>query len=151
MVDLKQMIKDHEGFSNYPYLCSQNHKTIGWGWNLDANPLPKDIQAYLDGNGLITPAHAERLLDISIGNAIASCKRLFPRFDYFDETRKAALTDFLFNIGIGTAKKFIHAIAAINTGRWEEAAKEMRDSDWFRQVGKRAVAITAMIESDGDA
>jgi lysozyme len=95
---------------------------------------------------MIAPAHAERLLFISISHAQESCRRLFPGFDGFDEPRRDALTDFVFNVGEAGAKKFVHAVAAINTSRWDDAAKDMRDSLWFNQVGKRAEEITDMIE-----
>jgi lysozyme len=146
MSNLKSMIKHHEGFSNYPYKCPAGHNTIGWGFNMDANPLPADVKIYLEANGMIAPAHAERLLFISISHAQESCRRLFPGFDGFDEPRRDALTDFVFNVGEAGAKKFVHAVAAINTSRWDDAAKDMRDSLWFNQVGKRAEEITDMIE-----
>jgi hypothetical protein len=36
----------------------------------------------------------------------------------------------------------------INSGMWEEAAHEMKDSKWFWQVGTRAKEIVKMIEEE---
>jgi GH24 family phage-related lysozyme (muramidase) len=58
-----------------------------------------------------------------------------------------ALIDFVFQLGKTKALKFHHTIAAINTGRWEDAANHMRQSAWFKQVPKRAVEVTDLIEA----
>jgi len=89
----------------------------------------------------------DHLLDISIKTATDDCHKLFPHFDDFTETRKMALIDFLFNLGYIRAKTFHRAIAAINTGRWSDAAKAMRDSNYAKQVPNRAKEIIDMIET----
>jgi GH24 family phage-related lysozyme (muramidase) len=58
-----------------------------------------------------------------------------------------ALTDFVFQLGFRRARQFRNAIAAINTGRWEDAANEMRDSLWFTQTSRRAQEVTDIIET----
>ena len=81
------------------------HFTIGWGWNMDANPLPPDIREYLDRNGFIAPSHAERLLDICIDKAIEGCQSLWPDFDEFPLQAQEALIDVVYNMGAGKIKK----------------------------------------------
>lgn len=143
---IKELLIKHEGVRNKPYKCPAGFNTIGVGYNFDANPLPSDIADYLNKNGKITNDMIDRLLFLSVSTATADCHSLFPEFDNFTEARRMALVDFLFNIGKKRAMGFRKAIAAINTGRWEDAAKEMRDSNWFRQVPNRAKEITEMIE-----
>ena len=143
---IKELLKKHEGVRNKPYKCPAGFNTIGVGYNFDANPLPSDIAGYLKKNGKITDGMIDRLLFMSVSAATADCHSLFPEFDNFAEARRMALVDFLFNIGKRRAMGFLKAIAAINTGRWKDAAKEMRDSAWFSQVKGRAVEITEMIE-----
>ena len=103
------------------------------------------MQVYLDSWGYLLPEHCEKLLDISIERATKSCERLYPKFSTFTENRRNALTDFMFNVGEGTAKEFKKANAAINEGKWVKAAKEFVNSDWFTQVGKRSSEIVSMI------
>lgn len=141
---LREMIKRHEGLRLKPYLCSQDHMTIGFGWNLD-NDLPSDIASYLRVTGEITPAQAERLLNISIDTATRQCWSIFPQFGGFSERRQLALADFIFNIGAGKALKFRKALAAIEEGDWNRAANEFQDSLWFKQVGVRGPEIVEMI------
>lgn len=147
METLKQMLTRHEGRKLKPYKCTAGKWTIGVGYNFDDNPLPDDIEKYLSINECITPEMADRLLDLSIGWATADCHKLFPLFNEFSRNRQDALIDFLFNLGSVRASRFVHAIAAINTGRWDDAAAAMRDSAWFSQVGNRAKEVCAMIEA----
>lgn len=144
---LRQLIEKHEGRKNTPYTCPAGFKTIGVGWNINANPLPPDIANYLKHNGHITDEMIDQLLDISIRHAQADCRVLFPGFDNFSDGRKMALIDFVFNIGFAGARKFKKAVKAINSGKWDIAAREMQDSLWFKQVPKRAKTVVKMVEA----
>lgn len=143
---INELIEKHEGRRLKPYKCTAGHCTIGVGWNMDANPLPKAIRDYFNAHGSITQEMSDELLNISIERAEADCMRLFPDWDKFSPNRKMALTDFVFQLGLGGARKFVHAIAAINTSRWEDAAKEMMDSSYAKQCRNRAKEVTEMIE-----
>ena len=147
MDNLRELLKRHEGYSATVYLCSGGKRTIGYGRNIDANPLPKDIQDYLDANGSITLDMAERLLDVDIKVATDSCKALFPNLHTYSENRQNALIDFCFNVGITTALKFKLVRQAIfeSDNAWYRAALEFKDSKWFKQTGNRGVIITKMI------
>jgi lysozyme len=145
-LDLKQLLIKHEGRRSKPYTCTGGAQTIGVGWNLDAHPLPDHIAGHLRKYGRITDKMIDELLDISIELADADCRKLFPDFNNFTEGRRMALTDFLFQLGYTRARRFVKSIALINARQWEDAAAEMRRSDWWRQTTNRANAITEMIE-----
>jgi len=144
---IEEFIEKHEGRRNKPYKCTAGHNTIGVGWNMDANLLPPKIADYLKENGEITDAMIDQLLRLSIMVAISDCNALFPSFDDFSDNRRMALIDFVFQLGKHRANNFVHAIAAINTGRWEDAANAMRDSAWFHQVPNRAAEVTELIKN----
>jgi lysozyme len=141
---LRDMIRRHEGLRLKPYPCSENHLTIGYGWNLE-NDLPPDIASYLRVTGEITRGMAERLLNISIDAATRQAWAIFPQFGGFSERRQMALADFIYNVGVGTALKFRKALAAIEKGNWDKAADEFQDSRWFSQVGNRSREIVKLI------
>lgn len=145
MSDIYEMLDRHEGDRLKPYLCPAGKRTIGRGWNIDANPLPDDIEDYLDRKGEITQEMSDRLLKMSVANATRYCFRLFPDFLNFTDNRRNALIDFLFNVGIGTASKFVNTIAAINRGDWSAAADGLMKSAWFKQVGNRGPEIVALV------
>lgn len=144
--ELKSMLKKHEGLRHRPYKCSAGANTIGVGHNYEAHPLPPDIADFLKYNLWITDSMIDRLLDEDIERAIKDCKTLFPDWDNFTDRRQQALVDFLFNLGLTRASKFRNTIAAINAGRWEDAAVNMTDSVWADQVKGRAKTITTMIK-----
>lgn len=139
-------ISKHEGRERKPYKCPAGKNTIGVGWNMDAHPLPRDIQKHLDEYGFILDEHIDRLLLMSISWAVNDCKILFPDFENFSHNRKMALTDFLFNVGLSTAKKFKRAITCINAGGWDDAAKHMLNSKWAEQCKNRAKEVTDLIK-----
>ena len=143
---LEKLIIRHEGERAKPYKCTGLANTIGRGYNFDANPLPRHIREFLKRNGFITKDMIVELYNISIEQAEGDCMRLFPEFETFSDDRRMALTDFVFQLGYTRASKFIHAITAVNTGRWEDAAAHMRDSNWARQTPNRAKEITELIE-----
>ena len=147
MMTIEQFIDKHEGDRLKPYKCPAGANTIGRGWNFDANPLPKPIADYLKEHGCITQEMSDLLLSLSVKNAISDCLDLFPNWDDISVNRRTALIDFVFQVGKTKASKFVHAIAAINTGRWEDAANHMRQSAWAKQTPKRAVEVTDLIEA----
>lgn len=102
---------------------------------MDAHDLPPDIAFYLQANGRITDEMADRLLDIAIAEAEADARKLFPGFDSFSDLRKAALIDFLYNLGLPRAKGFRRMVEAANAGDWDRAADQVRDSAYWRQLG----------------
>jgi len=128
--ELLKMIKRHEGFSGKPYVCSQGYTTIGYGRNLDSNPL--------------TESEASVLLQNDIYKAIRQLDK-YKWFQTVDEVRCEALIDFMFNVGPGTFAQFKKMIAAIEKEDWEEASNQLLDSRYAKQVGYRAHVISYML------
>jgi len=144
-MNVRDLIKQHEGYSSTVYKCPAGKRTIGWGHNIETRPLPADIAGRLHANGVILPDDAERILSDDIATAVQDCQRVYFGFDQFSEARKSALTDFMFNAGMTTALKFVNMRKAIIDGDWNRAADEMYFSRWFEQVGDRAEAIIGMV------
>lgn len=132
---LAEMIMRHEGLRLRKYRCSQNHWSIGYGWNLDANQLPRDIEAYYHLYDEITKEMAYRLLMIKITTSEADCREIFPEFDTFTARRKMALIDMVYNMGAGGVCKFKKMRKAIYAGDWNEAAEQAKDSDYWKHLG----------------
>ncbi len=118
-----EQLKIDEGFKGVPYLCTANKVTIGYGRNLDDNPLTKKEAEYLLLSDL-TKVEAE-------ANMIAY-------FSELNETRQAVIINMIYNLGITRLLKFKKMHKAIVNGKFNTAATEMLDSKWARQVGNRA-------------
>ena len=133
MLDMPQLaeeLKRDEGFEEFVYDCSAGYKTIGYGHNLETTPFPEYI--------------AEKLLHHNIAMKLAECER-FPWFYELSDVRKRVIINMVYNIGGAGVLKFRNMIAAINAKDWELAADEMMDSNWYNQVGDRAVRLVNMM------
>lgn len=129
---LKETIKPHEGLRLKLYKCPANKWSIGWGRNLEDNG--------------ISEKEAEILLTNDITNAKLQLFDAFPWAGKLDEDRKCVLIEMVFNMGIKSFKGFKKMLAACQKGEWDKAASEMLDSDWHRQVGKRAETLANIIK-----
>ena len=110
----------------------QGKLTIGVGWNLTANGLPDEV--------------IDRLLDIGIDRAEAGLNEVLSGWrDTLDDVRQRVLLNMAFNLGGPKLSLFIHFLAHVRDRDWEGAALEMEQSNWFREVGPRAVRLVTMM------
>lgn len=132
---LRTSLKLHEGVKALPYKDSVGKLTIGVGHNLDAEGLP--------------PSIIEALLDWDLLHAVLLTDRLLPWVRDLNDVRKRAITEMVFNLG-SRILGFHDALGHAQAGRWPDAANAFRASLWARQVGRRAVTLTAMLETGTD-
>ena len=132
----------HEGLELTPYRCTGGALTIGYGHNLDANPIP-DIHA----GTRITKERARRIL-------VEDCRKLADRLDKalpswrrLDEPRQAVIMNMAFNMGVAGVKGFEQMLKAVDDGDYERAAQEMLDSTWKKQVKGRATELARQMSS----
>ena len=141
-----EQLKIDEGFSKKVYFCTANHHTIGYGYNLDANPLNLSSAeiTFIFREGMSTLS-AERLLLAMV----AVCeKELATKYSWFaglDDARHGAITNMVYNLGINRFAGFKKFIAAMSKGDYKKAAAEGLDSLWADQVGDRANRLMAQI------
>ncbi|MFQ5545677.1 MAG: glycoside hydrolase family protein [Acidiferrobacterales bacterium] len=133
MSRLHEMLIRHEGLRLKPYHDTVGKLTIGVGRNLD------DVG--------ITREEALMLLDNDIAKVKREVKRAFPWFAQLNPVRKNIVLNMVFNIGLPRFRQFKKTIAAIKAKDWEEAASQMLDSRWARQVGRRARELATMMKA----
>jgi len=129
---LRRQLRRHEGFRRFPYKDTTGHRTIAYGRNLDAVGISR--------------LEAKILLDNDITIAANHCRR----FDWFAELkpiRQEATVNLMFNLGWGKFNTFAKMIAALENRDYNEAAKQMLDSLYARQVGSRARELAEQIRS----
>ncbi len=127
---LREMLVIHEGLELKPYRDTVGKLTIGVGRNLD------DVG--------IARSEALFLLDNDIENSITEM-RSFQWFDNLDLERKVVLVNMHFNMGLDRLRGFKKMLVAVKLGEYEEAAEEMLDSKWAKQVGNRAIELAEMM------
>jgi lysozyme len=133
MNKLIEQLKRHEGIELKPYQDTVGKWTIGVGRNLD------DIG--------ISEQEAEMLLLNDIKEAERQLITTMPWTQELDEVRFSALLNFVFNVGIGTASKFVNAMGLLKDEKYDMAADEFLQSKWARQVGNRAIEVTDQIRT----
>lgn len=127
------MVKRHESFRGRPYTDSVGKITIGYGRNLQDNPL--------------SPEEGEYLLKRDLVTAELDARSIFRYFDSINEPRQAALIDMSFNLGRVRLLGFRKFIEAVDSKNWVNASNEMLNSLWAQQVGKRAIELAKIMET----
>ncbi|WP_457755170.1 glycoside hydrolase family protein [Thermovibrio ammonificans] len=130
---VKNMLLIDEGLRLKPYRDTVGKLTIGVGRNLD------DVG--------ITEEEALYLLENDIQRAVKDATEIFGTTTWLslDEIRQAVIIDMLFNLGKPRFLTFRKFIQAVKEGDFERASKEMLNSRWARQVGKRAERLAYMM------
>lgn len=126
---MKNLVKERlikwEAMVLKPYECSQGYTTIGVGRNLETNGISKDEAMYL--------------LDNDIDNVIQKLNKHWPVYKTFPKEAQAVIIDLVFNMGINTWLSFRKTRAYMELGEWEKAGKELLNSKYAQQVGRRAI------------
>lgn len=150
--EIMQWIEQWEGCRSHVYNDSRGHPTIGIGFNLDRD----DARRQIEGLGLdyhqvragginLSREQIYCLFEADVDRAIADAKTIVANFGSLPPAKQTVVVDMVFNLGAGGFAKFRQTIAAIENQDWPRAAIEMKDSRWYHQVGRRAVANVAVM------
>lgn len=129
---LIKQLKKHEGVELKPYKCTSNKLTIGIGRNLEDVGISEHEAEYLLMNDLDTYMTAAKTYDWYNG---------------LNDARKAVIVNMLFNMGQTNFNKFLKMKQALNVGDYAEAAKQMLNSRWAKQVKGRSEELAAQMET----
>lgn len=136
------LIKEAEGFSGVEYKCPAGYRTIGYGRNLDKNPLGIIEKTHLmlgnDGLFRVSQNVAEDWVIAEIHKIVFQCEGK-EWFKDLDPTRKAVIIDLIYNLGLKKWDSFKKCQQAIIDKNFGIASEELEDSKWFKQVGLRGL------------
>lgn len=144
-----ELLKKHEGFRSKCYKCTAGKLTVGYGYNLEANPLNL-TQAMINEiiKKGVTKEYAENLLKMMVIDITKTLQARVEGFEKLDEARRWVLINMAYNLGIGGLLKFKNTLLLIRNGKYEQAAAGMLNSLWAKQVKGRASEL-AKIMRDG--
>jgi len=129
---IKKMFEVDEGLRLKPYKCTAGKTTIGFGRNLD------DVG--------ITEAMAVAMLDEDTQRAAKGCEKIFGQlWAKWSENRQLGWINLMFNIGYEGVLRFKNTLRAAQCEDWALVEQNLRQSLWFKQVGKRAERVIGMI------
>ena len=140
---LRDTLKIDEGCVNSVYLDHLNLKTVGIG-----HLLTEWDEEYDKPVG--TPVSEERvneLFDKDVQVTIEECEQLFGNFQDLPEEVQQILANMMFNLGRSRLSKFRRLCKAVAQKDWQEAADQMEDSKWHKQVPNRANRLISRMKA----
>lgn len=133
IMNITQLLIKHEGLRLKPYRDTVGKLTIGVGRNLDDVGISREEALMLLANDI-----AERR--IGLRNAL-------PWFEKLSETRQDVLINMSF-MGLSKLLKFKKMLGYCAQGNYEQAAVQMGNSKWARQVKGRATELIEIMRTD---
>jgi lysozyme len=131
---LMEQLIEFEGLKLYPYKCTADKLTIGIGRNLD------DVG--------ITESEAKFLLL----NDIARVEKKAQSYSWYaklNPVRQRIICDMIFNLG-NRFDQFKKMKAGLETNNIDVVCKEMQNSKWYSDVGRRAVYLIELMRTGSD-
>ena len=133
-MDIKQQLKDFEGYVPYAYPDSLGFLTIGVGRLIDKRK-----------GGRLSPDEINLMLDNDIAEKRAQVFDKLPWAASLNEPRNAVLVGMCFQMGIDGLLGFSQTLAAIRDGHYDHAAEQLLQSAWATQTPARAKRMSRQI------
>ncbi len=90
------------------------------------------------GKSTYTYEEITQLFYSDIETSIKAARKIYPSYEDYPDKVKLILIDLAFNLGETKLRKFVKMNLAINNRDYLTAARELRDSLYYTQTGKRA-------------
>lgn len=133
--NIKQRIRLDEAVKLKPYKCIAEKLTIGIGRNLTDRGISPEEAEFLFEN------------DLELAEKESIAWLGFNCWTILNEQRRGVVINMMFNLGAPRLAKFKKFKAALLAYDYQEAAVEMLDSKWARQVGERSQRLAEMMRS----
>jgi lysozyme len=132
------LLKIHEGFRPKQYFCTAVHWTIGYGYNIDANPLslPSTKIREFKTNG-ITESEAEKLLLMMVDRITHNLEAKLIWWSKINSARQYVFIDMAYNMGVDGLMKFKNTLDCAEHANYFGAAAQMLNSKWSRDVNPK--------------
>jgi lysozyme len=139
---LKETLKVDEGVVYKIYKDHLGYPTFGIGHLVikEDNEFGKDVGTE------VSEDRVNECFESDVQSVIEDCKKLHDGWDGYPQEAKQIIANMMFNMGLTRLSKFKNHNAALQSGDWKEAAKEGRDSKWYKQVTNRAERLMKRLE-----
>ena len=142
---LREQLEIDEGVKYVIYLDHLGLPTFGIG-HLVTKTDPESGQA------VGTPISKERVaecFDMDVQSVINDCNKLYEDFEDLPEEVQQIIANMMFNMGYTRLSKFKGMKRGVDSKDWNQAADEMVDSRWYRQVTNRANRLVERMRAVG--
>jgi lysozyme len=129
---LRALLIKHEGYKTHPYVDTTGHVTIGIGRNLtDRGALPSEIDLMCENDS---------------NYFFSFLNEKYSWFPKLNEARQIALIDMCF-MGTRSFMEFEKMLDALSKEDYSNAAKEILNSEYRKEVGQRDWDIANIIKN----
>jgi len=139
MDEVKQRIKEHEGYRDTVYSDSLGFATVGYGHLV----LPTDD--FVEGVAY-SKEQLETVFDNDFQIALTSAEELLEELTV-PETVKGIICEMCFQLGKPRIMKFKKMWEGIEEADYNKAADEMIDSAWHSQTTSRCESLAELMRS----
>ena len=142
---LRKQLEIDEGVKYDIYLDHLGLPTFGIG-HLVTKTDPESGQAV--GTSISKERVAE-CFDMDVQSVINDCNKLYEDFENLPEEVQQIIAKMMFNMGYTRLSKFKGMKRGVDSKDWNQAADEMVDSRWYRQVTNRANRLVERMRAVG--
>ena len=130
---LAEQLKKHEGLRLKPYTDTVGKLTLGIGRNLEDKG--------------ITEQEALFMLNNDVNYFYTNLIKIIPWIKSLDDVRQNVLVNMAFNLGVAGLLSFKNTLRLVSVCHFHEAAEEMLNSKWAKQVGYRAEELAEQMRT----
>ena len=131
---LRKQLEIDEGIVHEIYLDHLGYATFGIGHLVRES----DPENGLPTGSPISESRVVEAFEQDVQTVLSDCAILYPDFDELPEEAQQIIANMMFNLGRPRLSAFKGMKAGVDSRDWNEAADQMVDSRWYRQVGARA-------------
>lgn len=154
---IREMVRYDEGIRVNVYWDTEGYPTIGIGHLILFEKTKNTSKIYAElskhvgrkvTNGRITEEECNMLFEQDLAKVqrdIARNAKVGPVYATLDASRKMAIENMTFQMGIGGVADFTRALAYMLAEEWKSAYNEMLDSLWAKQTPERANRVAKVI------
>eukprot|EP00294_Goniomonas_avonlea_P009832 CAMPEP_0114560320 /NCGR_PEP_ID=MMETSP0114-20121206/11396_1 /TAXON_ID=31324 /ORGANISM="Goniomonas sp, Strain m" /LENGTH=220 /DNA_ID=CAMNT_0001745857 /DNA_START=8 /DNA_END=668 /DNA_ORIENTATION=- len=132
-VDVRDLIRKHEGSRPCVYVDTTGHHTIGVGFNLETSNARHDIESIganfdeiYSGKKCLTEHQIDKLFTISLDAATSGARQAVSGYSGLCSNVQAVMVDMDFNLGTAGLESFGTFLSYINDHHWSQAAADMK-------------------------
>ena len=131
--ELKERIKEHEGYCEQTYEDTLGYETGGYGHKIiPGEDIPTDRSGW------------EALFESDFQRAVDGAENILSGYDIAEAAREVII-EMVFQMGEGGVSKFKNALAHLKEQRYNDCASEMLNSRWANQTPNRAESLAAIM------
>ena len=136
--ELKERIKQHEGFVDSIYRDSLGKKTIGFGH------LIVYEDDFVEGRSY-SKEELEATFEKDFQNAVEGASRILD-LDKLHPKAKEVAIECVFVLGAAGFSRFKRCVIALEEQRYNDSSAELKDSLWFKQATNRVETLAKILE-----